>query len=128
MADTEARGLRQIARAWCWSLSGLRAAFRHEASFRLEVYLAIVLLPLGLWLGNGPVEKILLVGVLVFVLVVELLNSAVETVVDRIGPEHHELSGRAKDIGSGAVLLAMGLVLFTWGMLLLPRLFGGGID
>ncbi len=81
----------------------MRAAFRHEAAFRQELLLAILLVPLGLWLGDGGVERALLVGSWILVMIVELLNSAIEATVDRFGPEHHELSGRAKDIGSAAV-------------------------
>lgn len=121
MASIESRGVRQLGKALGWSLSGLRAAFVHEASFRLEVWLSLLLVPLALWLGNGAVEKILLVGSIGLALIVELLNSAVETTVDRVGPEFHELAGRAKDIGSAAVLLSMLLVLMTWGLILWPR-------
>lgn len=123
MASTESRGPRQIWAAFIWSMKGLRAGFRHEASFRLETYLAVVLIPLGLWLGQGPVEKILLAGTPLLVLSAELLNSAVEAVVDKVSPEFNELAGRAKDMGSAAVFLLMMLVLLCWGLLLGPRLF-----
>ncbi|GAP65008.1 diacylglycerol kinase [Mizugakiibacter sediminis] len=124
MASTEPRGPRQIWNALIWSLKGLRAAYRVEASFRLELYLCVVLLPLGLWLGHGPVEKVLLVLTPVLVLSAELLNSAVEAVVDKVSPEFHELAGRAKDMGSAAVFLLMLLVLLTWGLILGGRLLG----
>ena len=116
------RGPRQVWNAFRWSMKGLRAAWRHEASFRLEAMLAVVLIPLGLWLGQTGVERVLLVGCLMAVLVVEVLNSAVEAVVDRWGPEHHELAGRAKDMGSAAVFLADLIVLLCWGLILGPRL------
>jgi diacylglycerol kinase (ATP) len=122
MASTESRGPRQIYRALVWSLKGLRAGWRHEASFRLEVCLAVVLVPLGLWLGQGSVEKLLLAGTPLLVLSAELLNSAIEAVVDRISPEHSEMAGRAKDMGSAAVFLLMLLVLLAWGLVLGPRL------
>lgn len=122
MASIETRGVRQLGKALGWSLSGLRAAFVHEASFRLEVYLSVFLLPLALWLGSGPIEKILLAGSVLLVLIVELLNSAVETTLDRIGPEFHTLAGRAKDIGSAAVLLTMLLALMTWALILWPQI------
>ena len=112
-------------RAWqafLWSMQGLRATWEVESSFRLEVYLFVVLAPLGLWLGQTGVERVLLVGCLMAVLVVEVLNSAVEAVVDRWGPEHHELAGRAKDMGSAAVFLADLIVLLCWGLILGPRL------
>lgn len=123
MASSEPRGPRQIARALTWSLLGLRAAWRHEASFRLEVWLAVVLLPLGLWLGQGGVEKALLSGSLLLVLAMELINSAVEAVVDKVSPEFHELAGRAKDMGSAAVFLLMVNVALCWMLLLAPRLW-----
>jgi diacylglycerol kinase (ATP) len=121
MSCTESRGLRQIWRAWQWSMKGLRAAWRHEASFRLESCLAIVLLPVGLWLGNGAVEKALLCGSLLLVLSMELLNSALEAVIDKVSPEFHELAGRAKDMGSAAVLLLMFNVALSWGLILCER-------
>ncbi|HHW4678137.1 MAG TPA: diacylglycerol kinase [Xylella sp.] len=117
------RGPRRIFKAAMWSLQGLRAAWLHESSFRLEVILFLVLGPLGLWLGQTPVEKILLVGALLLVLVVELLNSAIEAVIERYGAEYHEISGRAKDMGSAAVFLALGNVMFCWVLILAPRLF-----
>lgn len=111
-------------RAFLWSLQGLRATWAVESSFRLEVYLFIVLAPMATWLGKDGVERALLVGSLLLVLIVEVLNSALEAVVDRWGPEHHELAGRAKDMGSAAVFLADINVLVCWGFLLLPRLAG----
>jgi len=104
-----------------WSLQGLRAAWLHESSFRLEVYLMVVLAPLGLWLGDTGVERVLLVGSGLLVLSIELLNSAIEAVIERYGPEHHELAGRAKDMGSAAVFVLMMNVLLTWGLVLGPR-------
>ncbi|MBA8885027.1 diacylglycerol kinase [Dokdonella fugitiva] len=122
MPSNEPRGPRQIARAFRWSMMGLRAAWRHEASFRLEGYLFVVLFPLGLWIGHGPIEKALLTGSLFLVLSAELLNSAVEAIVDKASPEFHELAGRAKDMGSAAVLLMMANVVLCWGLVLAPRL------
>ena len=104
-----------------WSLQGLRAAWLHESSFRLEVYLMVVLAPLGLWLGQTGVERVLLVGSGLLVLSVELLNSAIEAVIERYGAEHHELAGRAKDMGSAAVFVLMMNVLLAWGLILGPR-------
>ncbi len=118
MPSTESRGPKQIYKALIWSLNGLRASWRFEASFRLEVYLCIILFPLGLWLGRGGVEKALLCGSLLLVLSAELLNSAVEAVVDKASPEFHELAGRAKDMGSAAVFLLMLNVMFCWGVIL----------
>ena len=113
----------RILKATVWSLQGLRAAWLHESSFRLEVYLFVVLAPLALWLGADGVERALLVGSMVLVLSAELLNSAVEAVIERYGPEHHELAGRAKDMGSAAVFVLMMNVLLCWGLILGPRLF-----
>jgi len=96
----------QVWKAFTWSMKGLRATWQVESSFRLEVYLCLVLIPLGLYLGNTGVEKFLLVSVLLLVLIVEVLNSAIEAVVDRWGTEHHDLAGRAKDMGSAAVFLS----------------------
>jgi diacylglycerol kinase (ATP) len=104
-----------------WSLQGLRAAWLYESSFRLEVYLMAVLAPLGLWLGQDGVERVLLVGSGLLVLSIELLNSAIEAVIERYGAEHHELAGRAKDMGSAAVFVLMLNVLLTWGLILGPR-------
>lgn len=107
-------GLRRIANASVYSIQGLRLAWRHEAAFRQECVLAILLVPLGAWLGQTAVERVLLVGSCLFVLVVELLNSAVEAAVDRHGDEIHELSGRAKDLGSAAVMLSLLLTGALW--------------
>lgn len=123
MAANGFRGPRQIWDAFKWSMKGLRAGWRHEASFRLEVCLAVILVPLGLWLGHGPLEKIALVLPPVLVLSAELLNSAVEAVVDKVSPEFHELAGRAKDMGSAAVFLLLMMTALTWGLILAPRLF-----
>lgn len=107
-------GMRRLILAFVNSWQGFKGAFRSEAAFRQEVALAVVLLPLGVWLGKTPIEKALLVSSVLLVLIVELLNSAVEAVVDRVGQEHHELSGRAKDLGSAAVFLSLVLVGATW--------------
>jgi diacylglycerol kinase (ATP) len=121
MPSTEPRGPRQIAKALIWSYKGLRAGWTYEASFRLEVYLSIIFLPLGLWLGRGALEKALLCGSIIGVLSAELLNSAIEAVVDKVCPEFHELAGRAKDMGSAAVFLLMLNVLLCWGLVLWQR-------
>ncbi len=99
-------------------MAGLRVAIAHEEAFRLELLIFLVMAPLGIWLGESSVERVLLVGTLVLVILVELLNSAIEKVVDRFGGDYHDLSRDAKDMGSAAVLISIGLVLFTWGMLL----------
>ena len=109
----------RIIKAAGYSMQGLKSAYIHEAAFRQEFWLAVVLVPLGLWLGDGAVEKILLCGSVLIVLITELLNSAVESTVYRIGAEYHELSGRAKDIGSAAVFISLLLVALTWLLILL---------
>lgn len=115
------RGPAGVMRAARWSLLGLRAAWLHESSFRLEVYLFLLLGPLGWWLGATPVERVLLIGSCLLVLAMELMNSSMEAVIERFGPEQHELAGRAKDMGSAAVFVLMLNVLLVWGTLLLPR-------
>ncbi len=102
-------------------MQGLRATFKEEEAFRLEVLLALILIPLGFYFGETGVEKVLLSGSVLLVLLVEILNSAIESVVDRFGPEEHELAGRAKDQGSAAVLLSLLLVLVVWGGVLCLR-------
>jgi diacylglycerol kinase (ATP) len=111
-------GLTRIIKATGYSLAGLKATFVNEAAFRQELALCLVMIPAGLWLGETGVERALLVASLLLVLVVELLNSAVEAVVDRFGHENHELSGRAKDIGSAAVFVSLANVLVVWGLIL----------
>ena len=110
--------LLRLFRALGYSFQGLRAAFVHEAAFRQEMVLSIVLIPLGLWLGETGLERALLAGSVLLVMIVELLNSGIEAVVDRLGEGPHELSGRAKDIGSAAVLLSLINVLGVWALIL----------
>jgi diacylglycerol kinase (ATP) len=115
------RGPRRILMATKWSLQGLRFAWLYESSFRLEVFLFAVVAPLGLWLGQTAIERVLLVGSGLLVLSVELLNSAIEAVIERYGAEHHELAGRAKDMGSAAVFVVMLNVILTWALIVGPR-------
>ena len=119
MAYSGNTGFTRILKATRYSWQGLRAAYRHEEAFRQETWLCALLVPLGLYLGNGGVEKALLVGSALLLPLVEILNSSLEAVVDRIGDEHHELSGRAKDMGSAAVGLAILLTASTWLLVLL---------
>ncbi|HFQ5078679.1 diacylglycerol kinase [Vibrio vulnificus] len=107
-------GIKRIIKATGYSIQGLKAAFKHEAAVRQEFALLFVAVVLATWLEVSMLERITLLAVVVLVLIVELMNSAVEAVVDRIGVEHHELSGRAKDIGSAAVLVALIFAGFTW--------------
>lgn len=115
------RGPTRIMMATRWSMQGLRAAWLHESSFRLEVCLFVIAAPLGLWLGDTGVERALMVGAMLLVLSVELLNSAVEAVIERYGPEHHELAGRAKDMGSAAVFVLLVNTVIVWLLILVPR-------
>lgn len=113
-----ATGITRILNATGYSIQGLKAAFRHEAAVRQEMGLLVVAILALLWLSLPVVETVLMLATVVLVLVVELINSAIEAVVDRVGTERHELSGRAKDIGSAAVLVALSLAAFTWGYIL----------
>jgi diacylglycerol kinase (ATP) len=113
------RGLRRLWNSCLNSWAGLRGAFLEEAAFRQELAAGIVLVPLGLWLGRTGVERALLIGSLLVVLITELLNSAVEAAIDRIGAERHHLSGLAKDIGSAAVAIALLNVVVVWALVLL---------
>jgi len=119
MADSGLKGVARILKACVYTSQGLCAAWRHEAAFREELLLSLVLIPLGLYLGADGVEKALLVASVLLVLVVELLNSALEAAIDRHGPERHELAGRAKDMGSAAVGLAIALAIAVWALVLL---------
>jgi len=119
MANNPNKGFKRIINAFGFSMLGFKAAYKHEEAFRQETLLALVLLPIAFYLDVTTVERILLVLSVIFVLLVEILNSAIEAVVDRFGGEHHELSGRAKDMGSAAVWLALVMLLFTWVMIAL---------
>jgi len=110
--------LKRLINAATYSKQGLIKAYHSEAAFREEVYAAIILIPTACLMSVSNVERILLIGSVLLLLIVELLNSAVEAVVDRIGPEHHELSGAAKDMGSAAVMFAVIIVLLSWGIIL----------
>lgn len=112
-------GVQRLLLAFLNSWNGLKGAFKAEQAFQQELALAVVLVPLALWLGQDKVERALLIGSVLLLLIIELLNSAIETVVDRVGLERHELSGLAKDIGSAAVLLSFLNLCVVWGFVLL---------
>ncbi len=114
------RGVRRLFNAFFYSLSGLQLAFDHESAFRQEIAIAIVLIPLACVVPVTPAERVLLVGSVVLLLIVELLNSSVEAAIDRIGLDTHRLSKRAKDLGSAAVLLSLVLLATTWALILWP--------
>jgi diacylglycerol kinase (ATP) len=118
VADSGNKGIARIIKATGYSWQGLRAAYRHEEAFRQEIWLCMVMIPLGLYLGEGGVEKALLVSSVMLLPLVEILNSALEAVVDRLGGEQHELSGRAKDMGSAAVAIAIALMALVWTLVL----------
>ena len=121
MGKTGVTGIRRIVNATGYSWLGLKAAYKHESAFRQEIWLAVLMVPIGLYLGQDWVGRAALVCSVLFVLVVELLNSAIEAVVDRIGDEPHKLSGRAKDMGSAAVLIALIITALTWAAVLIEN-------
>jgi len=118
-------GIRRIIRAMGFSSQGLAAAWKHEAAFRQEIVLLVILVPTAFWLGETVLLQALLIAVCLLVLIVELFNSAIEAAIDRHGEEQHELSGRAKDMGSAAVLISLLIVLLTWGAVSCDRFFTG---
>ncbi|EKO3510321.1 diacylglycerol kinase [Vibrio fluvialis] len=113
------KGLRRIIKATKYSFQGFQAALKHEAAVRQELAFLLILTPVSLLLDVTNIEKVLLIGSLFIILITELLNSAVEAIVDRVGTEYHELSGRAKDIGSAAVFVALANAAVVWGIILL---------
>ena len=120
MANT-ATGLTRIVKAAGYSWKGIRAAWKNEAAFRQEAVAAMIATVIAFWLDVDAVSRVLMIGAVVLVIIVEILNSAIEAVVDRIGSEIHPLSGRAKDMGSAAVLLSIILAIFVWVTLLIAR-------
>ena len=116
-------GLKRIFRATGFSMKGLKSAWKHEAAFRQENLLAGLMFPVALLLNISATERILLIMTLLIVLIVELLNSAIEAVVDRVGDEIHPLSGQAKDIASAAVFISLVLCTITWGIIIWPLVF-----
>lgn len=116
-------GLLRIFKAAGYSWQGIRAAWQHEAAFRQEAIAAVIAVVVACWLDVDAVTRVLLIGSVILVVVVEILNSAIEAVVDRIGQERHPLAGRAKDMGSAAVLLTILLALFVWITLLWPHAY-----
>lgn len=129
MTETDAtalkgkKGFQRLLNATRYSMKGFAAAYRHEAAFREEVMLAVVLIPAALLLGLSAVETVLLIGSVLLLMLVEILNSGLEAVVDRIGPEIHPLSGRAKDLGSAAVFIAIVILCLTWGLIAVPAVW-----
>ena len=121
MGNSEAKGLKRLINATRYSVAGLKAAWKNEEAFRMEIVAAALMIPSAFWLGQTASQRGLLVGTCFIVMITELLNSAIEAIVDRIGTEHHELSGRAKDIGSAAVMLSLIMTVIVWGLIILER-------
>lgn len=121
MANHNAKGWRRVVYAFGYSMQGFKACFELEEAFRQEVFLLIPLIPLGIWLGDSPVERAMLVGSLLIVPIVELLNSAIEANVDRVGMERNDLSARAKDIASAAVFSSIVFSMVVWALILIPK-------
>ncbi len=117
--DNKPTGIKRLLSACVYSAQGFRACYRSEEAFRLEVWLAVLLLPLSYILGESAIERAALIVPIFVVLIVEMLNSAIEAVVDRIGTEHHELSGYAKDAGSAAVAISLIIFIVTWIIILI---------
>lgn len=117
-------GFSRIIKAAGYSWKGFKSTWKHEAAFRQEVILFTLLIPVAFWVGETASERVLLIAVLLIVLVVELLNSAVESIVDRIGEDYHKLSGRAKDQGSAAVFLSFFIAILVWCGFIISRLMG----
>ena len=123
MVNSNNRGLRRIINAFRYTFAGLKAAFAHEEAFRQEIIIAILAVPLGIWLGESGTQRAVLIGIYFIIPLTELLNSAVEAIVDRIGEDRHELSGRAKDLGSAAVFLSICIVFIVWIIIACERFF-----
>lgn len=117
-------GITRIVHAFFYSMKGLKAAWNHEAAFRQEVLLSLVLIPLSFWLAQTHIELILLISSVFWVLLAELANSSIEAVVDRTGTDHHHLSGRAKDIGSALVFISLLLLAIVWAIIAFNRFWG----
>lgn len=111
-------GLRRLLNAFGYSMAGIKAAYQNEDAFRQEVFMAIVLIPLAIYLGDTAIARVLMIGSVILVIIVELLNSSIEATVDRISLENHDLAKRAKDIGSAAVLVSLLNLAVVWGLLI----------
>ncbi len=114
MGNGDCSGIRRIINAFRYTFAGFRAAWINEEAFREEIIIAVIVVPLGLWVGSSATQRAILVGIYLLIPLAELLNSAIEALVDRMGPERHELSERAKDLGSAAVFLSICIALIVW--------------
>ena len=117
------KGIRRIVNAFGYSMKGFKAGWQHEEAFRQEVMLTVLLFPLSFWVGRDWFDYAILISTLLLILITELFNSAIEALTDRVGVEHHELSGRAKDLSSAAVLLALVLAAVVWAAIAYLRFF-----
>jgi diacylglycerol kinase (ATP) len=124
MGEAKDTIIAHILNAFIWSMAGIKAAWKNEQAFRWEAAIVLLMMPVGLWLGRTAVEWALLIASSMSILITELLNSAVEAVVDRIGPERHELSKRAKDLGSAAAFISMITAAIVWGLIAYERFLG----
>ena len=124
MAKGKESVLGHIGKAFIWSLTGIETAWKHELAFRVETVIIVMMTPVGIWLGTTAAERALLIASALLILIIELLNSALEAAVDRIGLERHELSGRAKDMGSAAAFISMLTAAIVWALIAFERLWG----
>ena len=123
VTNKKERGLRRIINAFIYSFAGYKAAWKNEEAFRQECIVAIFVIPAGFWLGRTMTQRALLIGVYLIIPLIELLNASIEAIVDRMGPEPHLLSGRAKDLGSAAVLLSICMAIIVWVLIAYERFF-----
>jgi diacylglycerol kinase (ATP) len=114
LRNSKNKGIKRVINAFRSTLSGFKAAWTHEEAFRQEIIMVVLIVPLGIWMGNTGTQKAMLIGIYFIIPLVELLNTAIEVVVDRIGEEHNVLSGMAKDLGSAAVFLSICTALIVW--------------
>ncbi len=119
----KSKGIRRLIKAFFYSMSGFRAAWKNEDAFRQEIIVGILIIPAGLLLGGTGTQRAILIGAYFLIPLVELINSAIEATVDRFGPEQHELSGRAKDLGSASVLLSICIAAIVWILILFENAF-----
>jgi diacylglycerol kinase (ATP) len=124
MGEAKDTIIAHILNAFIWSMAGIKAAWKNEQAFRWEAAIVLLMMPVGLWIGRTAVEWALLIASAMSILITELLNSALEAVVDRIGPERHELSKRAKDLGSAAAFISMITAAVVWGLIAYERFLG----
>jgi diacylglycerol kinase (ATP) len=124
LGNNKCRGISRLINAFHYTLSGIKAAWLNEEAFRQEIIMGVLIVPLGIWLGVSYTQKAILIGTYSIIPLVELLNSAIESIVDRIGEERHELSGRAKDMGSAAVFMSICIALIVWIIIASERLAG----